>query len=68
MSDLEKDIITFDGREYHDITNKAKNFVAEKSPAYTIQAWLRSNNTIQYFKIWEEYHNPNLTVKAAKNF
>ena len=64
MSDLEKGIITVDGREYYDVTNKVKNFVAEKSPAYTIQAWMRSNNTIQYFKIWEEYHNPNFNSEG----
>jgi len=60
MEDVNKEgVIVANERKYYNITNRAKFFVNEKNSAYTIQAWMRSNNTVQYFKIWEEQNNPN---------
>lgn len=29
-----------------------------KSPGYLVQCWMRSSNTVQYFRLWEKLNNP----------
>ena len=65
MENVNKEgVIVVNEIKYYNITNRAKCFANEKNPAYTIQAWMRSNNTVQYFKLWEEQNNPNFNSKG----
>jgi len=47
--------------DFVSLTDIAKNASDEK-PAYSIQNWIRNNNTIRYLTRWEQVHNPNLKV------
>jgi len=48
-------------KDYINLTDIAKR-TSEEKPAYTIQNWIRNNNTIRYLAEWERVHNQNLKV------
>lgn len=47
--------------DFISLTDIAKQSSEEK-PAYTIQNWIRNNNTVRYLTRWEQVHNPQLKV------
>lgn len=48
-------------KDYVSLTDIAKS-VSDEKPAYTIQNWIRNNNTIRYLAKWEIVHNENVKV------
>jgi len=54
-------IHSINDNDFVSLTDIAKNASDEK-PAYSIQNWIRNNNTIRYLTRWEQVHNPKLKV------
>lgn len=54
-------IQTINDNDFVSLTDIAKK-ASEEKPAYTIQNWIRNNNTIRYLTRWEQVHNSNLKV------
>lgn len=54
-------IVPINDKDYINLTDIAKR-ASEEKPAYTIQNWIRNNNTIRYLAKWEEVHNEKIKV------
>lgn len=50
-------VIDDQGTVYYSLTNIARKH-SEESPGYVVQSWLRSSNTLEFLRIWEEENNP----------
>lgn len=44
--------------EFISLTDIAK-YRNEEDPRFVIQNWMRNRNTIEFFAVWEELHNPD---------
>jgi len=44
------------------LTDMARPY--ETNPSYVIQRWLRSYNTIEFLRLWEEKNNPNFNIQG----
>ena len=45
------------GIDYLSLTDIAKQ--SSEEPRFTIQNWMRNNNTVRYLYQWEHIHNPD---------
>lgn len=50
------------GTTYYSLTNIARKH-SDEAPGYVIQSWLRSRNTLEYLKIWEQENNPGFKLQ-----
>lgn len=55
--------IIVNDRTYYSLTNIARQYAEGQSPGYVIQGWLRSQNTLELLKIWEQYNNPHFSIE-----
>lgn len=51
--------------QYVSLTDIAKKF-SDNAPSYVIQSWMRSRNTLEFLKLWEQRHNANFIVEGYK--
>lgn len=52
--------------EYVSLTELAREYNPD-NPGYVIQAWLQSQNTIEFLKLWEEANNPAFNLAACED-
>lgn len=56
--------------EYISLTDIAK-YRNDNNPRFVIQNWMRNRNTVEFFAVWEELHNPNFNrvqFEAVRRF
>lgn len=51
--------------QYVSLTDIAKKF-SDDAPSYVIQSWMRSRNTLEFLKLWEQRHNVQFIVEGYK--
>lgn len=51
--------------QYVSLTDIAKKF-SDNAPSYVIQSWMRSRNTLEFLKLWEQRYNANFIVEGYK--
>lgn len=47
--------------EYISLTDIAKK-LSDTAPSYVIQSWMRSRNTLEFLKLWEQRHNNRFII------
>ena len=50
--------LSSEGSDYISLTDIAK-YQDEENPRFIIQNWMRTRNTVDFLRIWEELHNPD---------
>ena len=56
----------FPQSQYLSLTDIARE-INKESPSYVIQGWLRSRNTIEFLRIWENKNNPNFNENECNS-
>ena len=54
------------GTTYYCLTNIARNH-SNETPGYMVQGWLRSRNTLEFLKTWEQDYNTDFKLQEYES-